>query len=87
MTDIDVLPAPGGKLIDQPITPIRIAVLTVSDTRDEESDTSGKVLADRIVRDGHQVAVRGWVRDERGDNLLVAIATGVIADIIINNAR
>ncbi|MFZ4602076.1 MAG: RcnB family protein [Caulobacterales bacterium] len=28
-----------------------------------------------------------WVRDERGDNLLVAIATGVIADIIINNAR
>jgi Ni/Co efflux regulator RcnB len=28
-----------------------------------------------------------WVRDERGDDLLVAIASGVIADIIINNAR
>jgi Ni/Co efflux regulator RcnB len=28
-----------------------------------------------------------WVRDERGDALLVAIASGVIADIIINDAR
>jgi len=26
-----------------------------------------------------------WVRDERGDDLLVAIATGVISDIIINS--
>ena len=31
----------------QPLTPVRIAVLTVSDTRDEESDTSGHLLAER----------------------------------------
>jgi molybdenum cofactor biosynthesis protein B len=60
------VPPPGGKLdAERPFIPVRIAVVTVSDTRDEESDTSGKVLVDRIVRDGHQVAARGWVRDER----------------------
>ena len=55
---IDTLPAPAGKLLDQPITPIRIAVLTVSDTRDEESDTSGSILAERIVSAGHACAAR-----------------------------
>ena len=55
---------PGGKFVeDAPFKPVRIAVLTVSDTRDEESDTSGKVLADRITRDGHAVAARAWVKD------------------------
>ncbi len=42
--------APGGHLNEAlAITPVRIAVLTVSDTRDEESDTSGHVLAERIT--------------------------------------
>lgn len=45
-------------------TPVRIAVLTVSDTRDEESDTSGRVLAERIARDGHILAARAWVNDD-----------------------
>ncbi len=35
-------------------SPARIAVLTVSDTRDEDSDTSGDVLADRVTADGHR---------------------------------
>ena len=48
----------------QPFKPIHIAVLTVSDTRDEESDTSGALLAERIVRDGHVVAARGLVKDD-----------------------
>ena len=43
------LPAPGGRLIDAPIKPVRIAVLTVSYTRDEESDTSGQILAERVI--------------------------------------
>lgn len=61
----DTLPAPGGKLLeDQPITPVRVAVLTVSDTRDEESDTSGAVLAERIVSAGHVLAGRALVRDD-----------------------
>ena len=48
LADID-LPAPGGRLVDLPFVPVRIAVLTISDTRDEESDTSGKILADRSL--------------------------------------
>lgn len=60
----DTLPAPAGKLLDQPITPIRIAVLTVSDTRDEESDTSGSILAERIVSAGHACAARAIVPDD-----------------------
>jgi molybdenum cofactor biosynthesis protein B len=59
------LPAPGGKIVDElPFTPVRIAVMTISDTRDEESDTSGKMLADRVVRDGHALAARAWVKDD-----------------------
>ena len=64
MTDIDVLPAPGGKLVDQPITPIRIAVLTVSDTRDEDSDTSGGILAERIATAGHACVDKAIVPDD-----------------------
>lgn len=44
--------------------PVNIAVLTVSDTRDIESDTSGALLAERIVRDGHCLAARAIVRDD-----------------------
>src|ERR1700748_694546 len=55
---------PGGRIdAALPFKPVRIAVLTVSDTRDEESDTSGKVLAERIVRDGHELAARAWAKD------------------------
>jgi molybdenum cofactor biosynthesis protein B len=43
---------------------VRVAVLTVSDTRDEESDTSGAVLAERVRSAGHELAARAWVRDD-----------------------
>ena len=43
---------------------LRVAVLTVSDTRDAGSDTSGKLLADRVIRDGHVLAARAMVKDE-----------------------
>ena len=46
-------------------TPVRIAVLTVSDTRTLENDTSGQVLVDRIEGTGHEVADRALVRDDR----------------------
>lgn len=46
------------------ITPVRIAVLTVSDTRDEESDTSGALLVDRIRAAGHQLMDRAVVPDD-----------------------
>ena len=64
----DVLQVPGGgKLSDEiAFRPLRVAVMTVSDTRDEESDTSGKLLADRVTRDGHVLAGRAMVRDDVG---------------------
>ena len=56
---------PGGR-IDESLAfkPVRIAVLTVSDTRDEESDTSGLLLAERIAGAGHAVADRAIVKDD-----------------------
>lgn len=47
-----------------PFHPLNIAVLTVSDTRDETSDTSGALLADRLVAAGHVLAGRAIVKDE-----------------------
>ena len=37
--------------------PIRIALLTVSDTRGPDEDTSGDILAERITGAGHTLAV------------------------------
>jgi molybdopterin adenylyltransferase len=48
----------------KPFLPVNIAVLTVSDTRTEDDDKSGRTLAELIVRDGHRVAARAIVRDD-----------------------
>ena len=45
--------------------PVRIAVLTVSDTRDLAQDRSGQVLVDRIEAAGHSLAARNILPDER----------------------
>ncbi|QPC86977.1 molybdenum cofactor biosynthesis protein B [Mesorhizobium sp. NBSH29] len=45
--------------------PIRIAVLTVSDTRTVADDKSGQTLADRIIDAGHILAARDIVADDR----------------------
>lgn len=45
--------------------PLRIAVLTVSDTRSVEDDGSGQLLVDRIRLAGHAVAAREILPDER----------------------
>lgn len=45
--------------------PVRIAVLTVSDTRVEGDDRSGNVLVDRLEAAGHKLAARGIVKDDR----------------------
>jgi len=45
--------------------PVRIAVLTVSDTRSLAEDRSGDVLAARITQAGHQIADRMILQDER----------------------
>jgi molybdenum cofactor biosynthesis protein B len=56
---------PGGKIDPaMPLKPVRIAVLTISDTRDEESDTSGNLLASRVRDAGHELVARGIVKDD-----------------------
>ena len=57
--------SPGGKIdTSRQIKPVKIAVLTISDTRDAESDTSGNVLADRVTNAGHDLVARAIVRDD-----------------------
>lgn len=47
--------------------PVRIAVMTVSDTRSPEDDRSGDTLVARIEAAGHKLADRMIVKDERGE--------------------
>lgn len=44
--------------------PLSIAVLTVSDTRTEADDTSGKLLQERVIAAGHQCAEKAIVKDD-----------------------
>ena len=44
--------------------PLNIAVLTVSDTRSEDDDTSGKLLVQRLTEAGHRLAQKTIVRDD-----------------------
>jgi molybdopterin adenylyltransferase len=70
----------------KPFLPVNIAVLTVSDTRTEADDKSGRTLAELIVRDGHRVAARAIVRDDIQDivaQLKAWIADGAI-DVVIS---
>jgi molybdenum cofactor biosynthesis protein B len=79
--------------IDDSLTfhPLRIAVLTVSDTRTEETDHSGALLVERLTAAGHEFAahaivaddvdpireqVRSWANDERIDVIISTGGTG-----------
>ncbi|MCX4242882.1 molybdenum cofactor biosynthesis protein B [Paraliomyxa miuraensis] len=44
--------------------PVRVAVLTVSDTRTRETDTSGGTVVERLQGAGHHVAARQIVPDD-----------------------
>lgn len=76
----------------RPFIPVSIAVLTVSDTRTAGDDTSGDILAARIVAAGHLVAaraiapddvaaitahLRGWIADPAVDVVITTGGTGV----------
>ena len=66
--------------------PVRIAVLTVSDSRDISEDRSGEVLVNRIEAAGHVLADRMIVRDERdqiADQLREWIASDQV-DVVIS---
>jgi molybdopterin adenylyltransferase len=72
--------------------PVRIAVLTVSDSRTIETDTSGQTLVDRLTDAGHVLAERrlepddifrlravvsNWIADEAVDCVLISGGTGI----------
>ena len=58
--------------------PVRIAILTVSDSRTLATDTSGDVLVQRLTDAGHKLAARELVADERG--AIRAIVSAWIGD-------
>ena len=75
----------------RPFIPVRIAVLTVSDTRGLGDDRSGQVLVERIADAGHILAARdivtddkdkirarvlSWTREERIDVVITTGGTG-----------
>ncbi|MEO0751841.1 MAG: molybdenum cofactor biosynthesis protein B [Pseudomonadota bacterium] len=65
--------------------PVRIAVLTVSDTRRLDEDRSGNVLVDRLQRAGHSLAERCILPDERpqiADQLRAWIADASV-DVVL----
>ncbi len=66
--------------------PVRIAVLTVSDTRALDDDRSGDVLVGRIAAAGHVLAAREIIRDERADiaELLRSWCADPDIDVIIS---
>jgi molybdopterin adenylyltransferase len=49
----------------KPFLPVRIAILTVSDTRTRADDRSGDTLAERVTAAGHVLAARDIVPDDR----------------------
>jgi len=72
--------------------PVHLAILTVSDSRTPETDTSGKLLVERAVASGHEVVsriilpddqetletqLRAWVADPTIDVILSTGGTGV----------
>ncbi len=80
--------------IDESIAfrPVRIAVLTVSDTRDANNDTSGDALVERLTAAGHILADRaiekddaeiiadrllGWITDPDVDCVITTGGTGL----------
>jgi len=83
---------PGGKYDESVTKPVRVAVLTISDTRDEESDTSGHLLADRVAGAGHvladkaivpdnieaiRAAIKGWTASGYVDAIVTTGGTGL----------
>ena len=77
---------------DRAFKPINIALLTISDTRTLEDDTSGAILAERITGAGHTLVERAierdvvativsrlnnWIDDRRVDCIITTGGTGL----------
>ncbi len=63
---------------------VRVAVLTISDTRTEATDTSGGAIVALLQQEGHQVTARALVKDEPADvTAFVAAQLRAEAQVII----
>jgi molybdopterin adenylyltransferase len=64
-----------------------IALLTISDSRDESNDTSGDLLAQRIAGAGHELRCRALVRHEKAgiQRQVQAWIADPAIDVIITN--
>lgn len=81
-----VMLSPGGELRDElPFKPVRIAVVTISDTRTLENDTSGALLATRLQADGHLLVGRVIVKDDIAQirDVVMRLANGGEVDVIV----
>ena len=78
--------------MDRDFIAVRIAILTVSDTRTESDDVSGKTLKDRLLAAGHELAdkkivtddiyqirsvISQWICDEQVDVIITTGGTGL----------
>ncbi|HXZ03027.1 MAG TPA: molybdenum cofactor biosynthesis protein B [Stellaceae bacterium] len=66
----------------RPFLAVNIAVLTVSDTRGEAEDTSGRTLAELIAAAGHRVRERRILRDDKAE--IIAQLRAWIADPLVD---
>ncbi len=77
---------------ERPFLPLNIAVLTVSDSRTEADDTTGKTLVERLEKAGHRCAAKaiepddiyrirarlsGWIAEPQIDAVISTGGTGV----------
>ena len=72
---------------NRPFLPVRIAVMTVSDSRTLETDTSGAALVARIEGAGHSIAARTIVPDD-ADLIAAQLGTWIadpLVDVVITN--
>ena len=67
-----------GHCRESEFKPLKIAVLTLSDTRDETSDTSGAFLVDALTTTGHILADRRIIKDDKYQ--IRAVISAWIAD-------
>ena len=80
------------EIMTNKITPIKIAILTVSDSRTEADDTSGDALVERLTEAGHMLVektistddkykireiVSCWIADKEVDAIISTGGTGL----------
>src|SRR4051794_5298666 len=65
----------------------RCAVITLSDTRAEQTDTSGRAIRELLEKDGHQVIESRLIPDDpaRLDNLLTELLGLEEVDAVLTN--